>query len=263
MTELANQTGLSAKGIAFSYGRHPVLRDINFGPVEAGQLTALIGPNAAGKSTLFRLIAGLQKQAAGQISLDSTDLATVPARERLRRVCFMPQFFSANAALTVFDAVMMAHKQLKGWRVSSSDMTAVGEVLETAGIGHLSEAYVGELSGGQSQMVSVAQALIRHSEVYMFDEPTSALDLKHQLEVLSRIRSAMQNRNAIGLVALHDLNLAARFADRMILIGEGQVMAEGAPADVLASDAISRIYGVETEVTQGPRQELIVHAYAS
>ncbi|MEM7709925.1 MAG: ABC transporter ATP-binding protein [Pseudomonadota bacterium] len=255
-------SGLSASNLVFSYGRRAVLRESSFGPIEAGGLTALIGPNAAGKSTLFRVIAGLLRPSAGQVMLGEIDLASLSSRQRLRCVCFMPQFFSANAALTVFDAVMMAHKQLRGWRVSDADMIAVGEALATAGIGHLSEAYVGELSGGQSQMVSVAQALIRRSDVYLFDEPTSALDLRHQLDVLARIRAAMRMRGVIGIVALHDLNLAARFADRMMLMGDGRILAEGTPWNVLRSEAIGTLYGVDTEVSLGPREELVVHAYA-
>lgn len=254
---------LTAENISFSYGSRQIFDSIGFEPIIPGQLTALIGPNAAGKSTLFRLIAGLLRPVSGTVHLGDTDLDSLSTRARLQRVCFMPQFFTANAALTVFDVVMMAHKQLKGWRVSDDDMVAVGAALHEAGIGHLAEAYVSELSGGQSQMVSVAQALIRKSEVYLFDEPTSALDLRHQLEVLSQIKSAVANRGAIGVVALHDLNLAARFADNLILLGEGRILAQGTPAEVLQANAIAQTYGVSIETSKGPREELIVHAYAS
>ncbi|MEO0976015.1 MAG: ABC transporter ATP-binding protein [Pseudomonadota bacterium] len=254
---------LTAENLTFSYGSRRIFDRVGFDPIAPGQLTALIGPNAAGKSTLFRLIAGLLKSETGKVHLGGTDLDTLTTRTRLERVCFMPQFFTANAALTVFDVVMMAHKQLKGWRVNEADMIAVGTALQEAGIGHLSEAYVSELSGGQSQMVSVTQALIRKSDVYLFDEPTSALDLRHQLDVLGQIKAAVADRGAIGVVALHDLNLAARFADNLILLGEGRILAQGAPAEVLRADAISNTYGVAIETSKGPREELIVHAYAS
>ncbi len=256
-------TGLIARDLSFSYGKRKVLQNVGFEALKPGQLTALIGPNAAGKSTLFRLIAGLLKPETGSVHLNGADLATLSGKARLKQVCFMPQFFAANAALTVFDVVMMAHKQLRGWRVSEADMLAVGRALEAYGIGHLAEAYVSELSGGQSQMVSVAQALVRTSDVYLFDEPTSALDLRHQLEVLHQIKQAVVQRGAIGMVALHDLNLAARFADHLVLVGRGRVMAEGRPDDVLRSPAISEIYGVDIEITTGPREDLLVHAYPS
>ncbi|OIQ44499.1 MAG: iron ABC transporter ATP-binding protein [Roseobacter sp. MedPE-SW] len=256
-------SGLQAQGLGFCYGPKTVLKDAGFNSLRPGHLTALIGPNAAGKSTLFRLIAGLSRPVSGSITLGGNDLANLSSRARLKRICFMPQFFAANAALSVFDVVMMAHKQLRGWRVSEADMQAVGQALSQAGIGHLAQAYVSDLSGGQSQMVSVAQALIRESDVYLFDEPTSALDLRHQLEVLTRIKEAMQARQSIGIVALHDLNLAARFADHLILLGQGRIVAEGPPEIVLRSKAISEIYGVDVEITTGPREDLLVHAYAS
>ncbi|MEM9580538.1 MAG: ABC transporter ATP-binding protein [Pseudomonadota bacterium] len=254
---------LHAQGLTHSYGARTVLKNAGFDALEPGRLTALIGPNASGKSTLFKVLSGLAVPQSGTACLNGTDLATLTLRERLKRVCFMPQFFTANAALTVFDVVMMAYKQLKGWSVSPADINAVSEALEIAGIGHLSEAYIAELSGGQSQMVSVAQALIRRADVYLFDEPTSALDLRHQLEVLARIRQTMQARQTIGIVALHDLNLAARFADTLILLREGEICAQGAPEDVLRQPEIAETYGVTIETTLGPREDLIVHAYAS
>lgn len=247
----------------FSYGQRQVLNDAGFDRLQPGQLTALIGPNASGKSTLFRNIAGLLTPTSGTVHLGDLDLSTIATKQRLRRVCFMPQFFAANAALTVFDVVMMAHKNLSGWKVSNSDIDTVGETLHAAGIGHLAEAYISELSGGQSQMVSVAQALIRNADVYLFDEPTSALDLHHQLDVLDRIRTTIKARNAVGIIALHDLNLAARFADHLILLKQGQVLAEGTPDVVLNKPEIGETYGVDIHITTGPKEDLVVHAYAS
>lgn len=252
---------LHVTGLNFSYGPRAILRDTSFAPLVPGQLTALIGPNASGKSTLFRAIAGLLR-ARGQVVLNGTDLASLPVKQRLSRVCFMPQFFAANAALTVFDVVMMARKNLSGWRVSPADLDAVGAALHEAQIGHLAEAYISELSGGQAQMVSVAQALIRRSEVYLFDEPTSALDLHHQLRVLRQIRASIAERGVIGVIALHDLNLAARFADHLILLRQGQVLAEGPPEEILHRSEIGETYGVDIHITTGPREDLFVHAYS-
>lgn len=254
---------LKLTDLSFSYGARAILNDASAGPLEPGKLTALIGPNASGKSTLFKVIAGLLLPASGQVSLGRTNLAVLSTKDRLSRIRFMPQFFAANAALTVFDVVMMAEKQLQGWRVTPQDMTRVAEALHDGGIGHLAEAFVSELSGGQSQMVSCVQALIRPADVYLFDEPTSALDLHHQLSVLGRIRDAVRARDAVGVVALHDLNLAARFADHLILLGQGRVLAEGPPHDVLRDPALAQTYGVDVTITSGPREELTVHAYAS
>lgn len=252
---------LSAQGLSVQFGARQVLHDTGFDALRQGQLTALIGPNAAGKSTLFRTIAGLIKPQSGTVSIHGQDLPQLGVKARLDRVCFMPQFFTANAALSVFDVVLMAQKQLAGWRVSTDDMTAVAQHLHNSGIGHLAEANIGELSGGQAQLVSVCQALTRKADVYLFDEPTSALDLRHQLEVMTRIRTAIKDRNAIGIVALHDLNLAARYADHLLLIGNGKIRAQGAPTEVLSDPLIAETYEVAIETAHGPRKELNVHAY--
>ncbi|GFE64691.1 ATP-binding cassette domain-containing protein [Litoreibacter roseus] len=124
-----------------------------------------------------------------------------------------------------------------------------------------SEAYISELPGGQSQMVSVAQALIREADIHLFDEPTSTLDLHHLLDVLSRIRNTIAARGAIGIVALHDLNLSARFADHLILLQHGKVLAQGAPTSVLHRPEISQTYRVDIRITIGPREDLVVYAY--
>lgn len=254
---------LTATNINVSFGSRTVLNDTGFAALKPGQLTALIGPNAAGKSTLFRTIAGLIKPNAGQVYLEGKDLSTLPTQRRLKSICFMPQFFTANAALSVFDVVLMAQKQLAGWRVSKDDMIAVASALDRAGIGHLADANIGELSGGQAQMVSVCQALIRRSGVYLFDEPTSALDLRHQLDVMGRIKTAMRKRGTIGIVALHDLNLAARYADHLLLIGAGKILAQGPPEQVLADPLIAQTYDVAVQTATGPRKELNVHAYVA
>jgi iron complex transport system ATP-binding protein len=252
---------LSANNISVSFGNRKVLHDTGFEALKPGQLTALIGPNAAGKSTLFRSIAGLVKPTTGEVLLEGQALSSLPTQQRLKRVCFMPQFFAANAALSVFDVVLMARKKLAGWRVSQSDMIAVASALDDAGIGHLADANIGELSGGQAQMVSVCQALIRCSEVYLFYEPTSALDLRHQLDVMDRIKATMRRRGTIGIVALHDLNLAARYADHLLLIGAGKILAQGPPHKVLSGPLIAETYNVAIQTGTGPREELNVHAY--
>ncbi len=252
---------LLARDINVSYGQRQVLRDVRFDALEPGKLAVLIGPNASGKSTLFKTISGLLKPSSGLIRLGDIDLGKLPVKQRLSHVCFMPQSFSANASLTVFDVVMMAHKQVKGWRVNSDDMQSVGQACYDAGIGDLSEAYISELSGGQAQLVSVTQALIRRADVYLFDEPTSALDLRHQLEVLERIKQAIKKRSVVGIVALHDLNLAARFADTILVMQQGYIVLQGTPDTVIPAANLADTYGVSIEVSTGPRRELSVHAY--
>lgn len=252
---------LNVSSLSHSYGKRQVLHDINISALQPGSLVGLIGPNAAGKSTLFKCLSGMRKNDTGVIRLGEENLSNLSLRKRLKKVCFMPQFFSTTAALSVFEVVLMSYKQLAGWTVSAKDRFAVARALDLAGIGHLADANIAELSGGQAQMVSLCQALVRNANVYLFDEPTSALDLRHQLEGLTRIRQAMHNRNAIGIVALHDLNLAARFADHLLLLGNGRLLAEGNPAEVLSQTVIGETYGVNIDLLQTKEETLHVSAY--
>ena len=155
---------------------------------------------------------------------------------------------------------MIARKHLQGWRVADSDIETTEHLLGRLGIEHLAESYVGDLSGGQQQMVSIAQALVRDPEIFLLDEPTSALDLRNQLEIMSVIRAATIERGITTIVALHDLNLAARFADRFILLREGQVVETGTPADILRSETVEATYGVTFELFDSADGSLVVSA---
>lgn len=252
---------LSVLGLTHSFGPRLALDGASFVAPAKGVLTALIGPNAAGKSTLFRAIAGMLRPSRGRIALDDDNINTLPLSERTRRIAFMPQAFACNAALTVFEVVMLAKKQLSGWSVGRDDRLAVASLLDRMEIGHLAEAHIGELSGGQSQLVSAAQALVRTPQVFLFDEPTSALDLRRQLELLALIRAETQARNIVSFVALHDLNLASRFADEMILMRQGTVLAQGTPETVLADQRVSETYGVGIDLFLHPKSGLQVSAF--
>ena len=152
-----------------------------------------------------------------------------------------------NAVLSVFEVVLLALKQSGRATVSADDIGTVEMALDRLGISRLADRIVSELSGGQQQLVSIAQALVRAPSVMLLDEPTSALDLRHQIDVLQRVGAATRERGSVSLVALHDLNLAARFADRIILMGQGRVVSDGSPVEVLSSARIQEIYGVTVE----------------
>ncbi|MEM9224099.1 MAG: ABC transporter ATP-binding protein [Pseudomonadota bacterium] len=251
---------LAVRNLSFRYGRTPVLSAISVPPLTRGAVTALIGPNAAGKSTLLRCIAGLVARYSGSVTWDAKPLEELSTRERVRRVCFMPQFFASNAALTVFEVVLLSRKNLAGWAVENDDVDVVAQVLAELGIANLAERDIGALSGGQQQLVSIGQALVRSPDVFLFDEPTSALDLKHQLEVMSRIRKETVARETVTVVAMHDLNLAARFADRLVLMRDGAVLSSGPPNEVLRDPALAQTYGVSVDLLHHEHHGLHVHA---
>ncbi|SOH93784.1 iron complex transport system ATP-binding protein [Monaibacterium marinum] len=251
---------LEMRNISAGYGRHVVLRDITIPDIAAGDFVGVIGPNASGKSTMFKTLAGLLRPKGGSIHLDDTDLADLRRRDRARAVAYMPQAYGCNAILTVFESVLLALKQTTGWRVQDDNLDRVSETLAALRLSHLSERGISDLSGGQAQMVAVAQTMVRSPRVVLLDEPTSALDLHHQLSILGSVRDEMRRRGTIVMAALHDLNLAAQFCDRLVLINSGEILADGTPAEVLALPEIGKTYGVVTSLETTRRGSLFVDA---
>jgi iron complex transport system ATP-binding protein len=254
---------LEIKDLSAGYGNRTILRDIKVPAIEPGSFIGLIGPNAAGKSTLFKTLAGLITPMAGSIQLNGADITHLPRRDRARRVAYMPQAYGCNALLTVFESVLLALKQTSGWRVKDDNLDRVSDTLATLGLSHLSSRGIADLSGGQAQMVAVAQTLVRQPDVILLDEPTSALDLHHQLSVMTSIRAEASRRKPVVMAALHDLNLAAKFCDRLVLIRKGRLLADGAPADILSLPAIGETYRVQTDLERTRRGDLFVDARLS
>ena len=238
---------LSVNDVRFSYGAATVLNGITIGGIEPGRITATIGPNAAGKTTFFKCIAGLLKP-EGSIRLDDKDLREYSREEITRKVSYLPQESPVNAVLTVFEAVLLARKHTLSWRVSDEDLRAVAQILMDLDIEELSTRFLNELSGGQKQMVSIAQALVREPNVLLMDEPTSSLDLQRQLEVLDLIHQVTSDRGIITLISLHDLNLAARFAAYFVVMNQGAVYSLGDGHHVLTPEMLRDVYGVNATV---------------
>jgi iron complex transport system ATP-binding protein len=251
---------LSIEGVRAGYGNVQVLHDINIPNIKGGAFVGLIGPNAAGKSTLFKTLAGLIKPSSGTIRINHDDVTNLARRDRSRRVAYMPQAFGCNALLTVFESVLLALKQTTGWRVNSDNLDRVSDTLGALGLSHLASRGIADLSGGQAQMVAVAQTIVRSPEVILLDEPTSALDLHHQLSIMTSIRTEMGRFRPVVMAALHDLNLAAKFCDRLVLLREGKILADGLPEDILALPDIGETYRVQTDLERTQRGALYVDA---
>lgn len=172
----------------------------------------------------------------------------------------MPQAFGCNAALTVFESVLLALKQTTGWRVEAENLEKVAETLSELGLGHIADRGLANLSGGQAQMVAMAQTLVRAPKVVLLDEPTSALDLHHQLSIMTAVRQSALAKDIIVFAALHDLNLAAEFCDRLILIRDGRILADGDPEQILAMPEIGETYRVKTSLETTSRGSFYVDA---
>jgi iron complex transport system ATP-binding protein len=208
--------------------------------VPAGQVLGVIGPNGAGKSTLLRSLAGIDKSHARWNS--------VPLSRD--QIGYMPQAFQMNARLSVLEAVLMGKREALGWRVDLADLDAAAKVLSDLGLSHLESRSMDRLSGGQQQMVLVAQRLLRAPRLLILDEPTSALDLHHQLVILRHLKTYTQTRQAATVLALHDLTLAGRFCDKLLVLKDGATVAFGQTEDVLSRQCIAECWNVSVEVMQ-------------
>lgn len=251
---------LKLNQIYSGYGKKNVLHGVSISRIDKGSFVGIIGPNASGKSTLFKTISGLIKPISGEIHLGTENITDFKRRDRAMRIAYMPQAFGCNALLSVFESVLLALKQTSGWRVKSDNLDKVADTLNALRLSHLANRGIADLSGGQAQMVAVAQTLVRAPDVILLDEPTSALDLHHQLSILTSIRAEMLQKKPIVMAALHDLNLAAKFCDRLVLIREGNILADGTPEVILAKPEIGETYRVDADLERTRRGELYVDA---
>ncbi|TDR95684.1 ABC transporter ATP-binding protein [Enterovirga rhinocerotis] len=259
MTELG--LALTVEDISVGYPGRPVVERLTLAPLQPGSVTAIVGPNAVGKSTLLRGLAGLLPM-TGSIRLGRTELAGADRTLRARHVGFMPQTLPTGARLSALEAAIAA--------LSVNPMDAVGaarsavrrramEVLERLGIGALALEPLVALSGGQRQLVGLAQAIVRNPSVLLLDEPTSALDLRHQVRVMQVVRS-LAEEGVIVVTVLHDLALAARWADRLVVLCNGALVADGDPRAVLTPRLLAEVYGVaaRVELCSAGRLQVIV-----
>jgi len=234
---------IEARRVSFCYGSLPALRG---GTLEAGrgEVVGLVGPNGSGKTTLLRCLDGILRPQRGAIFLDGRELGEIDPRELSKRVGYLPQGSPPPFPLTVFDTVLLGRRPHLGWRVGERDLRVVSGLLEEMGVEGLALRYFGELSGGERQKVLLARLLAQEPEALLLDEPTAHLDLRHQLEILDLLRKKTKEKGITVLMALHDLNLASGFSDRVVLLHRGRVFASGRPGSVLTPAHLERVYGV-------------------
>lgn len=241
---------LAISALGTGYGHHRVVDGLCLAPIQPGTVVSLLGPNAAGKTTLLRAIAGLQP-AEGSIRLGTRELLSMALADRARIVTYMPQSLPQRVALSVLEGVIGAMRASPaGGEVVPDAMIAdrALDVIERVGIAHLAMAELNHLSGGQRQLASLAQALVRQPRVLLLDEPISALDLHYQLRVMKLVRALARERGMIVVMVLHDLSIAARWSDRVVLLANGRLVADGPPAEAITAAVLADVYKVAARV---------------
>lgn len=259
MTETAHPLTLTVSNLSAGYRKRQVIDNVSIAGLQGGTMTALVGPNAAGKTTLLRSIAGLNA-CSGSIRLGEQELAGTGIAQRARSVSYMPQTLPQRVALSVFEAMLGAlnASPVSGIRREDFRHQAM-ETLERLGIAHLASRGLDELSGGQRQLASLAQAIARRPAVLLLDEPTSALDLAHQFRVMDTVRQLTVERGMISVLVLHDIAMACRWCQRVVVLAKGDIVADGSPENAVTPAMLEKVYGVSARVercSQGSLQIL-------
>ena len=244
---------LAAEKLSLGYGERTVIEDLDL-VVPPGRITAIVGANACGKSTLLRSMSRLLRPRAGQVLLDGEQVHRLPAKQLARTLGLLPQAPTAPEGITVADLVGRGRnphqRMLSRW--SAEDDAAVAAALEATHTAELAERSVDELSGGQRQRVWIAMALAQQTDVLLLDEPTTYLDVSHQIEVLDLLTDLNRSRGTTIVMVLHDLNLAARYADHLVALAHGRLHAAGDPHQVLTEHTVRAVFGLDCSVVTDP-----------
>lgn len=245
--------GLQIQGVGFSYFNGLVLRDINLS-VTAGEMVGLLGPNGSGKTTLLKLASGILRPNHGEIILDGSSLGEMNRKTIARNVAVVPQQFHIPFAFTTTEVVMLGRfpfiKTFSG--ESAADRQTAAEAMALVGLSQLAESRFDELSGGERQKVILAMALAQQPKLLLLDEPTLHLDISHQIEILELVKRLNAKQKLTVIAAMHDLNLAALYFDRLILLKEGRIVADGTPSQVLTENIISEVFATAVKVEVHP-----------
>ena len=240
---------LEPSGISAGYGKASILPgiDITFnGPAFIG----LLGENGSGKSTLLKVIGGLLHPLAGRISVNGSDFLTKTYAERSRYIAYMPQAGIIDAASLVYDYIMMGRKPFFSWKEGDEDHKIVQQILSDLELESFAFRMTGNLSGGEQQKILLARVLAQGTPVLLLDEPTSNLDIRYQIEILTLLKERIRKADLLVIMAIHDLNLAARFADYFVLLKDGTIYRKGMCTETLLPECIRDVYGIEASVVE-------------
>ncbi|MBR6870608.1 MAG: ABC transporter ATP-binding protein [Candidatus Methanomethylophilaceae archaeon] len=240
---------LKIKDVSFSYSSVPVLHDVSF-ELGGNELVSILGPNGVGKSTLIHCINKILAPTSGTVLIDGKDVSEIKLKELAKQIGYVPYSANDSFPLSVIDTVMIGRHPHSKWGTLDKDLDIVYDTLRMLGISHLAMRPFNELSAGQHQKVMLARGLVQEPEILLLDEPTSNLDVRHQLDVTKMLKRLSREKNILIVMISHDINIAAKYSDRIILMHKGSVFDMGEPNKVITAENLRTVYGVTAEITK-------------
>ena len=253
VSAVGDAAAFSAKGLSVRIGNNNIVDDVSLAG-NFGELLGIIGPNGAGKTTLLKVLSGLLKPSSGSVEIVGVDLEKMPSSTRSRQIAYVPQITGAHP-FTALELVLMGrYPHLRRFQIESEDDTEIAiEAMERMDVAQFKGRRVDTLSGGERQRVLLARALAQRGDVLFVDEPITSLDIKHQLLALQVLKDEARERSVAVCAVLHDLNMAARFCDRVVLLTEGRMIDEGEPDSVITERHVAEVFGVRARVVRRAR----------
>jgi iron complex transport system ATP-binding protein len=251
---------IQVRNVSYAYSPpRYALQDVSVN-IPAGRFCGIIGPNGSGKTTLLKCISGYIKPDEGSVAIGGQEVSALPAREIARRMALVQQHAALEYEFTVGDIVLTGRNpHMKRWRgETKEDYAKAAKALEEAGIAHLKDRLVTELSGGEWQMMILARALCQQADIMLLDEPVTGLDIRHQVHIMGTVKRLAAKKGISVVCVLHDLNLALSYCDQIVLMKNGALFAQGSPADVLTRDALETVYGTKIHMLTGDGQTFIL-----
>ena len=243
------QSSVKIEDMTFGYDENIILENVNL-EINRPGLLCILGPNGVGKTTIVKCMNKLLKPKSGHVYLNGKDVSTMSLLQVAQTLAFVPNSSSSVFSMSVAEAILMGRHPRAGWTTSERDIKVVDAAIDLMGLQEFSSRDIRQLSAGQTQRVLIARGLVQEPEILILDEPTSNLDVKYQMDVMRFLKAYARDRQIPVIMVCHDLNITAAYADRVILMYDRNVFADGTPSEVLTAENIQTVYNVEAEVTE-------------
>ena len=242
---------MKVEGLRFSWGDNLVIDSVDF-IVKENELISILGKNGAGKSTLLKCLNKILRPSQGKILIHGEEITELDILTTSKKMSYVPQSITSNFSMDVFDVILLGRRPYINWSVGENDRNLVSKTIDRMGLSDFAFRRFDRLSGGEKQRVIIAKAVAQDPDLFLFDEPTSDLDLKNQIEVMKELRKIVSEEDGkAAVIAIHDINIASRFSDRIILLHEGEIISNGKPSDVLTPENIELVFEVTSRQVMG------------